>query len=199
MRIAWHGGVSRDLRERRQIHFERKGSRHNSTESRRGGAIWHVHDGVVNSFWHYLQISIQATVGLLLALFAAFFVHWLVIVGAFDGPSRNPYETDGICFTQEWPGATSRYVEYSFVACSDPHTLLAQPVGADQAVLSFMDLDRDGHPEAVVESSRYKCKFGGLGCYGAERIVLKICPECEPKVRVTSRERLPELEWVVGP
>jgi len=119
-----------------------------------------------------------------------------VIAGAFDGPFDNPYEADGICFTQRWPGATSRYVEYSFITCSEPHELLAAPVGADQAVLSFEDMDRDGHPEAVIESSRYKCKFGGLGCYGAERIVLKICPACESRMQVLSRRSLPELESV---
>lgn len=81
------------------------------------------------------------------------------------------------------------------MTCSEPHVLLGEPVGADQAVLSFADLDRDGHPEAVIQSSHYKCKFGGLGCYGAERFVLKICPTCEPKVRVVKNEPLPELEW----
>ena len=158
-----------------------------------------MHDGVVKLFWRYLRIAVRATIGLLLVLFAAVFVHWLVIAGVFDGPFRNPYEAEGICFTRDSPGATSRYVEYSFVTCRVPHNLLAEPVGADQAALSFTDPDRDGHPEAVVESSPYKCKFGGLGCYGAERIVLKICLTCEPKVRVMTRERLPELEWVVGP
>ena len=148
----------------------------------------------MHSFGRFLRISLQVTAGLGLALFAALFVHWLAIAGTFDGPFDNPYEADGICFTEAWPGATSRYVEYSFVTCSEPHVLLAEPVGADQAVLSFEDTDRDGRPEAVVESSRYKCKFGGLGCYGAERIVLKICPTCESSVQVLSREPLRELD-----
>lgn len=153
----------------------------------------------MNAFSRYFRLLVQAIVGLVLVLFGGLFIHWLVVAGAFDGPFRNPYEADGICFTQDWPGATSRYVEYSFVTCSEPHTLLGETVGADQAVLSFVDLDRDGQPEAVVESSRYKCKFGGLGCYGAERIILKICPACEPKVRVVSRELLPGLEAGVQP
>lgn len=139
------------------------------------------------------------TVGLIVAVLAAFLVHWLVIAGVFDGPLRNPYESDDICFTQARPGATSRYVEYSFVTCSEPHTLLVEPVGAHQAVLSFEDVDGDGHPEAVIESSHYKCEFDGLGCYDAVRFVLKVCAACEPKVRVMSREQLSELEWVVDP
>lgn len=157
-----------------------------------------AHDGVVNSFWRYLQISMRAMAGLLLTLLVAFIAHWLVIAGALDGPFRNPYEADDICFTQEWPGATSRYVEYSFVTCSKPRKRIGEPIGADQAVLSFTDVDLDGYPEAVVASSPYKCKFGGLGCYGAERIVLKICPACEPSVRVMRREPLPELDRDVG-
>ncbi|MFC4309099.1 hypothetical protein ACFPN2_08415 [Steroidobacter flavus] len=148
----------------------------------------------MNVFWRCLRLLLQGTVGLFLVLFVGVCVHWLVIAGAFDGPFRNPYKADDICFTQDWPGATSRYVEYSFVTCSEPHVLLGERVGADQAVLSFSDLDRDGHPEAVIESSPYKCKFGGLRCYGAERFVLKICPACNLKVRVVGRESLPELD-----
>lgn len=66
----------------------------------------------MNAFWRYLRLLVRMTGGLILVLFAGFFVHWLVIAGAFDGPFRNPYEADDICFTQDWPGATSRYVEW---------------------------------------------------------------------------------------
>lgn len=135
-------------------------------------------------------------IGLLLA---ALVLHFLIVMGVFDGPLRNPYKRDNICFVRDLPGATSRYVEYTFVTCTEPRKALAEPVGADQAVLSFEDVDGDGKPEAVVESSRYKCKFGGLGCYGASRTVLKICGECAKQVVVVSQQAIPELEWAVPP
>lgn len=169
------------------------------TESRHKVATGHLSYCAMNALWHYLRRSVQVAISLIAVLSAGFLAHWLVIEGAFDGPFRNPYEADDICFIQNQPGATSRYVEYSFMTCSEPHLFLGEPVGADQAVLTFPDLEGDGHPEAVIESSHYKCKYGGLGCYGAERIVLEICPACDPKVRVVKREPLPQLEWGHGP
>jgi hypothetical protein len=122
-------------------------------------------------------------------------IHFLVVTGVFDGPFYNPYKADDICFRQDWPGSTSRYVEFTFVSCASPHVPLADPIGADQETLSFEDVDRDGQAEAVVESSWYKCKFGGLGCYGAYRTVLRICRDCDEPIVVVSERNLPELEW----
>jgi hypothetical protein len=148
---------------------------------------------VVSLLWRCLRVAIRVVAGCVVALCAAFIVHFLVVVGAFDRPFRNPYESDDICFSVDQPGATSRYVTYTFVTCST-RVPLAEPAGADQAVLTFEDVDHDGRPEAVIESSAYKCKFGGLGCYGAYRIVLKICTDCDQKVTLLSQQNLPELE-----
>jgi hypothetical protein len=147
----------------------------------------------VSLLWRTLRVAIRVVTGCLAALCAAFIVHFLVVAGAFDGPFRNPYEADDICFSVERPGATSRYVEYTFVTCST-RAPLAEPTGADQAVLTFEDMDHDRRPEAVIESSWYKCKFGGLGCYGASRIVFKICGDCDRKVTLLSEQNLSELE-----
>lgn len=141
-----------------------------------------------------VRIAIRVlTIGLV-GLFSAFFVHFLIVTGAFDGPFHNPYEAEDVCFVRDTPGATSRYVDYTFVTCSAPHVSLGPSIGADQAVLTFEDIDGDARPEAVIESSWYKCKFGQLGCYGAYRIVARICSTCAEKVSVLSEESLPELE-----
>jgi hypothetical protein len=141
-----------------------------------------------------VRMAIRAVTISVVVLFSVFFVHFLIVSGAFDGPFLNPYEAEDICFVRDTPGATSRYVEYTFVTCSTPHVPLGPSMGSDQAVLTFEDIDRDGRPEAVVESSRYKCRFGQLGCYGAYRIVARICGTCTDKVRVHSEENLAELE-----
>jgi hypothetical protein len=142
-----------------------------------------------------LQIAAAVAAFICVALFCAFLLHFYIVAGLFDGPFRNPYARENVCYRRDTPGATSRYVEYTFAACDAPHVALAEPMGADQAVLSFEDLDGDGRPEAVIESSSYKCTYGGLGCYGAYRIVLDICGDCEVKVRKRSERHLPHLEW----
>ncbi len=55
------------------------------------------------------------------------------------------------------------------------------------ASLMFKDLDGDGLPEAIVESSYYKCRFGGKGCYDAYRVVMKVCPNCEEPVAIVEQ------------
>ena len=148
--------------------------------------------------WKSVRIAVRI-VGICLALpllvgVRLLIVHLLIVLGVFDGPLHNPYESAGICFSRDTPGATSRFVEYTFTSCAEPHSALADPVGTDLAVLAFRDIDDDGQAEAIVESSWYKCKFGGMGCFGADRFVFKICPGCEVQVRLASEERLPELE-----
>jgi hypothetical protein len=149
---------------------------------------------VVNPLLRAVGLAVGGVITCVVPLLWAFFVHLLIVTGVFDGPFRNPYASQGICFSRDQPGATSRYVEYTVTTCSSPRNALAEPVGADQAALAFEDTDGDGRPEAVVESSWYKCKFGQLGCYGAARIVLRICGECDEKVTVLSEQRLPQLE-----
>ena len=149
---------------------------------------------VVSLTLRSVGLAIGGLVTCIVPLLWAFLIHLLIVTGVFDGPLRNPYASQDICFSQDRPGATSRYVEYAFRTCSSPHEVLAEPVGADQAGLTFEDVDDDGRPEAIVESSWYKCRFGQLGCFDAARFVLRICPECARKVTVLSNRRLPELE-----
>ena len=164
-------------------------------------ALVNVNDGYsgllrMSFLWRSVRLTILVVAGCFAAVCGAFFIHFLIIAGVFDGPFYNPYESADICFSSDTPGATSRYVEYTFVTCST-RVPLSEPIGADQAVLRFEDTDHDGRPEAVVESSRYKCRFGGQGCYGAYRFVLKICSECAQKVTLLSEQNLPDLEWRV--
>lgn len=142
----------------------------------------------------FVKISIRVVATSIIVLLSALIIHVLIVSGAFEGPFRNPYEAKNICYVRDVPGATSRYVEYTFVTCSAPQVSLGPSMGADQATLSFEDIDHDGRPEAVIESSWYKCKYGQLGCYGASRIVARICGSCAEKVRVLSEQNLPELE-----
>lgn len=141
-----------------------------------------------------VRMAIRAVATGVVALFSIFLVHFLIVIGAFDEPFHNPYEAEDICFVRDTPGATSRYVEYRFVTCSAPDVSLGPSPGADQAILTFEDIDGDERPEAVIQSSWYKCKFGQLGCYGAYRIVARICSTCAEKVSVLSEQNLPELE-----
>jgi hypothetical protein len=90
---------------------------------------------IVNLLKRSVRLALRAGAACLIALCAIFILHFLIVFGAFDGPFHNPYETNDICFSTDSPGATSRYVEYTFVTCPAPHVPLAEPAGADQAVL----------------------------------------------------------------
>jgi hypothetical protein len=116
----------------------------------------------------------------------------LVLEGVFDWPDRNPYERDNICFVRDLPGATDRHVQFTPVACDASRRPLGEPVGADMGELHFKDVDGDGQPEAIVESSAFKCTHRATGCYEALRVTLKVCPACNPQVSELRREFLPE-------
>lgn len=138
-----------------------------------------------------LQRAIKTgTLFLILGLFVG---HFLYLRGVFHWPGENPYAADNICFSEDFPGATGRFVEYTAVSCSNPQLVLAEPVGADFASLSFEDVDGDEKPEAIIESSLYKCKFSGTGCYEAYRIVLKICPTCVEPISIMEYRFLEDL------
>lgn len=126
-------------------------------------------------------------------LWVLFITHFLYVKGIFDWPALNPYQADNICFSEDVPGATERFVQYTAVSCSNPRRVLAEPVGADFASLSFEDIDGDGKPEAIIESSPYKCKYTGTGCYDAYRIVLKICPSCSKPITIIKYQSLDDL------
>ena len=135
----------------------------------------------------YVRVALAVVVGAVGLLFVAFVGHLLIVVGMFDSMPRSPYEAENICFKRDFPGATARHVQFTPVQCKAPQEPLGDPVGADLASLSFKDLDNDGLPEAIVESSFYRCKFGGKGCYEAYRVVMKVCPDCEKQVVVVQR------------
>lgn len=128
-----------------------------------------------------------------LGVLAGVLVFWLALVGAFQVQPRSPFERDDICFKEEQPGATGRYILYVPVRCSDESQQLAPGFGADYATLDFEDVDRDGTPEAIVASSRFRCSFGTGSCYDAWRIVVKVCPACKPVFTVLERQYLEEL------
>lgn len=106
---------------------------------------------------------------------------------------RNPFEKDDVCFVESTPGATSRFRLFTPVSCQNPERVVGDEEGADYGRLRFEDLDADGVPEAIVESSSFRCTWLGTPCYDTWRIVLEICPRCEKKVTTRARTFLPAL------
>jgi len=101
----------------------------------------------------------------------------------------NPFRRFDICFEEDYPGATDRYTTYTPVRCSNPSARLGEPIGADYGNLSFEDVDDDGTPELVVESSRLECSFAGY-C-GASREVWKVSVEGTPRFTEFQHVELP--------
>ena len=81
-----------------------------------------------------------------------------------------------VCFTEDTPGATSRYVEYTPVRCSDQRVKLGEPIGGERASLEFEDTDNDGTPEIIV-SSQFWCRWGFEPCIAPTRTVVKVSGE----------------------
>lgn len=117
----------------------------------------------------------------------------LAAMGAFQFLAANPFEKDDICFTEDLPGATSRFIAYTPVRCSDETRRIGPELGADYATLDFEDVDGDGTPEVIVASSRFRCEYGLEPCYDAWRLVAKVCPSCEPIFTLIEQRHLEEL------
>lgn len=118
---------------------------------------------------------------------------FLSAAGVCGVEARNPYAKDGVCFARSLPGATSRFVAFTPVSCVDSGRAVGDAVGADYATLRFKDVDGDGRPEAIVESSAFRCRWGAAPCYDAYRIVLRVCPSCAVPVQEVDRVFLKEL------
>jgi hypothetical protein len=93
-----------------------------------------------------------------------------------------------ICFKEDLPGASDRYVQYTPVRCSDKSVVLGEPVGGEYAGLEFSDTDADGVPEIVV-SSESGCRW--RFCIHPTRTVVKVKPENPPVFTVVSETELP--------
>lgn len=128
-----------------------------------------------------------------LGLGAGVLAFLLAAMGAFQFPAANPFEKDDICFTEDQPGATSRFTVYTPVRCSDETQRIGPELGADYATLDFEDVDGDGTPEVVVASSRFRCQYGTGLCYDAWRLVAKVCLTCEPIFTLVEQRYLEEL------
>ncbi|HYO67127.1 MAG TPA: hypothetical protein VEU33_13720, partial [Archangium sp.] len=128
-----------------------------------------------------------------LGLATGVLVFLLAAIGAFQFSPANPFEKDDICFTEEQPGATTRFTVYTPVRCSDETRRIGPELGADYALLDFEDVDGDGTPEVIVASSPFRCQFGTGPCYDAWRIVVKACPKCDPIFTIIDQRYLEEL------
>jgi len=140
--------------------------------------------------WKRWKTGLWAVVLVLVGGCTALF---LSAVGACEVQAGNPYEKDGICFARSLPGATSRFVAFTPVSCIDSARAMGEAVGADYGTLRFEDVDGDGRPEAVIESSAFRCRWGVAPCYDAYRIVLRVCPSCAVPVQEVDRVFLKEL------
>lgn len=129
----------------------------------------------------------------LLASMVGMVAFFLAAIGVFDIDADNPYESDGVCFAKTLPGATSRFIAFTAVSCTDAGRVLGETVGADYGVLRFEDFDGDLQPEAIVQSSAFRCRWGVAPCYDAYRIVLKVCPSCGERIQEVDRVFLKEL------
>ena len=116
-----------------------------------------------------------------------------IVAGCSPGIDAD-WQAADVCFVEDRPGATSRYVTFAPVRCSDSAVAVGDPVGADYGGLRYEDLDDDGTAEAVIESSSWRCRFGAAPCYDAYRIVLKLSAgPGAPRVRELERTWLGEL------
>ncbi len=116
----------------------------------------------------------------------------LLLALAAAGCSRpNPFAKNDLCFDEEQLGASGRLKEFTPVRCSDRSKKLGENLGADYGVLSFRDLNADGQPEVIVESS-WRCRLSA-SCWNAWRVVAKVQLGPEPRVVVTERRHLDHL------
>ena len=123
---------------------------------------------------------------------------WLLFVlpvGCAPGGADLRAKYD-LCFKEDYPGATDRYVEYTPVRCSDKTIVLGEPIGGERASLEFADTDADGVSEIVV-SSQFWCRWGFEPCLNPARTIVKVSGERErPQfsiVRVENLQPSPEF------
>ena len=128
-----------------------------------------------------------------LSLIAALLLFWLSVIGAFQLTPSNPFVQNDICFREEQPGATGRFILYVPVRCSNESQRLDPGFGADYATMNFEDVDGDDRPELIITSSSFRCQFSTGACYDAWRITVKVCPNCNPIFTVVDKRYLEEL------
>ncbi len=121
------------------------------------------------------------------------FVFYLVVKLFIDRDPASPYRANDICFKRDYPGATERYTAFTPTKCSQPNVSLDSAIGADHAILSFKDIDHDGQPEMIVQSSSFRCRYSSMPCYDAWRYVIKVCPTCSPILTIIEQTYLPDL------
>lgn len=126
-------------------------------------------------------------------ILVSFFIFFLAIKGVFETDPESPYQANDLCFKRDYPGATERYTTFTPIKCSQPNISLGSPIGADHAVLSFVDIDRDSNPEMIIQSSSFRCHYSAMPCYDAWRYVVKVCPSCSPVLKVIEQTYLPDL------
>lgn len=99
-----------------------------------------------------------------------------------------------LCFKEDNPGATERYVEFTPVRCSDRNIILGEPIGGEHASLEFADTDADGTSEIVV-SSETGCRWTFEPCIAPTRTIVKVTGAASPVFTVVSSESLPGGEF----
>lgn len=129
----------------------------------------------------------------IVAVLVCIFAFFLAVKGFFDIDPASPYQVDNICFNRDYPGATERYTAFTPAKCNQPDLILGPAIGADHGVLSFSDIDNDGKPEMIVQSSSFRCRHSAMPCYDAWHYVVKVCPTCSPIFTVIEQTYLPEL------
>ena len=80
----------------------------------------------------------------------------VLLAGCSGGRSVVAARYD-LCFREDYPGASDRYVEYTPVRCSDPNIKVADPIGGERASLEVVAGDE--YPEVII-SSEFWCRSG---------------------------------------
>jgi len=91
------------------------------------------------------------TLGAFFLAVLGFYVFYFVRTYHFYDHNRgNPFSN--VEWLLDYPGANSRYVEYTPVLKSNNSIILGPPVGADYGALRFEDTNNDGTKEAIIET-----------------------------------------------
>ncbi len=88
----------------------------------------------------------------------------LTVAMAFvAGVRRNPWSRFGVFLVEGTPGATARFRTFTPVSC-DTGVPLGEPMGADDAIVRFDDVDRDGEEDLIVMESEFSCAWAASYC-----------------------------------
>ncbi len=149
---------------------------------RPGALVFAVMAGVLIGVPSLAVLSLVAPSSSRLRLIAAGLVPMLTLLAAV-GLRHNPWSRFDVCLAEDTPGATDRFRTFTPVSCRSG-VPLAQPIGADHAIIRFEDLDDDGADELLVMESEASCAWSAAYCPEAQTIQpFKLVPSTPPRLQ----------------